>query len=425
MKKFYVLIILGWLGIIDSYSQETKKVLFIGNSYTASNNLPLLIDQMANSTGDDLIYDSNTPGGYTLKQHTSNATTLSKINQGDWDFVVLQDQSQYPSLSDNFVETNVYPYAEALNDAILASNSCTETIFYATWGRKNGDAQNCANWPPVCTYEGMDDLLQERYRFMADQNEALLSPVSWVWRYIRENYPNIELYTSDNSHPSLAGSYAAAATFYTLLFGKNPIQIPFESSLSPEVAVQLKNAVKEVVFNNMEFWNVGKYNPAADFTYNATENSGEYQFQNQSNYATEFLWDFGDGATSTEENPIHQFATNGTYTIRLSASNCGIEDSHEIQLEAVLNVSNLEEQMHKVYPNPARNILHIKNLQPKEYWNLFDQEGKLILKNQTNSVAELKHLPSGIYTLVILNEHHQFIHQIRIQKSPPLSTRIN
>lgn len=115
MKKFYVLIILGWLGMVYSFGQQTKKVLFIGNSYTASNNLPLLIDQMANSTGDDLIYDSNTPGGYTLKQHSSNATTLSKINQGNWDYVVLQDQSQYPSLSDNFVETNVYPYAEALN----------------------------------------------------------------------------------------------------------------------------------------------------------------------------------------------------------------------------------------------------------------------------------------------------------------------
>lgn len=416
MKKFYLLIILEWLGMVFSFGQQTKKVLFIGNSYTAYNNLPILIDQMANSTGDVLIFDSNTPGGYTLKQHSTNATTLSKINQGDWDYVVLQDQSQYPSLSDHFVEQNVYPFAEALNEAILGANSCTETIFYATWGRKNGDAQNCENWPPVCTYEGMDNLLQERYRYMADENEALLSPVSWVWRYIRENYPNINLYTSDNSHPSLAGSYAAAATFYTILFGKNPIQIPFESDLSAEVAVQLKNAVKEVVFNNMEFWNVGKFNPQAHFAFTETENSGEFQFQNQSSYATEFLWEFGDGTTSTEENPIHQYTTNGTYTIRFTASNCGVEDSHEIQLDAILMVSNSDEQNHKAYPNPVRNTIQINNLQNNEYWNLYNLEGKMILNYQKKSITNLDYLPSGIYHLVILNEHHQYVHLIKIQK---------
>ncbi|MBC8883029.1 hypothetical protein H9X57_05360 [Flavobacterium piscinae] len=45
------------------YGQNsTKRTLFLGNSYTATNNLPLMIDNVANSTGDDLIYDSYTPG---------------------------------------------------------------------------------------------------------------------------------------------------------------------------------------------------------------------------------------------------------------------------------------------------------------------------------------------------------------------------
>lgn len=138
MKK-YISVFLVFLGIFLLNAQTTKKVLFIGNSYIYTNNLPHLIAQMANSTGDQFLHDSNTPGGYTLKQHSTNATTLSKINQGNWDFVILQDQSQYPSFPDNFVQNNVYPYAAALNEVILAANSCTETIFYATWGRKKGD----------------------------------------------------------------------------------------------------------------------------------------------------------------------------------------------------------------------------------------------------------------------------------------------
>ncbi len=47
--------------IISVRAQETIKALFIGNSYTASNNLPQLVSQIALSCGDTLIYDSNTP----------------------------------------------------------------------------------------------------------------------------------------------------------------------------------------------------------------------------------------------------------------------------------------------------------------------------------------------------------------------------
>ncbi len=37
--------------------------------------------------------------------------------------------------------------------------------------------------------------------------------------------------------------------------------------------------------------------------------------------ATEWLWDFGDGQTSTEQNPVHTYADDGPYTITLTASN--------------------------------------------------------------------------------------------------------
>ena len=49
-----------------------------------------------------------------------------------------------------------------------------------TWGRENGDQSNCQSWPPVCTYEGMDDLLRERYMIMANDNNALVAPVGAV-----------------------------------------------------------------------------------------------------------------------------------------------------------------------------------------------------------------------------------------------------
>ena len=60
-------------------AQQVKHVLFLGNSYTAVNNLPDLVAQLAHAGGDSVSWDANTPGGYTLQLHSQDATTLSKI----------------------------------------------------------------------------------------------------------------------------------------------------------------------------------------------------------------------------------------------------------------------------------------------------------------------------------------------------------
>ncbi len=126
-----------------------QRVLFLGNSYTNRNNLPSLLLNAALSTGDTIIVDSNTPGGYTLQGHSTNQISLSKIAQGSWDYVVLQEQSQRPSFPDAQVQADVYPYAKQLDSLVQLANSCTETVFFMTWGRKNGDANNCPFFPPL------------------------------------------------------------------------------------------------------------------------------------------------------------------------------------------------------------------------------------------------------------------------------------
>ena len=103
----------------DGYSQQTtKKALFLGNSYTAYNSLPNLVENIANSLGDSLIHDRNTPGGQTMAGHASNVTSLNKIASQEWDYVVLQSQSQEPSFPPSQVANDVFPYAEQLTDSI-------------------------------------------------------------------------------------------------------------------------------------------------------------------------------------------------------------------------------------------------------------------------------------------------------------------
>ena len=199
-KTIRIITILTLLPILGF--TQTTKVLFIGNSYTGVNNLPQLTFEVAISTGDTLIIDSHTPGGQRLMDHAVSVQANAKIASSNWDYVVLQAQSQEPSWPIQQVQTEVFAYAKILCDTIRANNSCTRPVFYMTWGRENGDASNCANWPPVCTYTGMDSLLNERYQTMGADNDAYVSPVGAVWHYIRDTYPQIDLYAADGSHPS-------------------------------------------------------------------------------------------------------------------------------------------------------------------------------------------------------------------------------
>ena len=234
-------------------AQEPTRVLFIGNSYTDVNNLPLLVKNVALSAGRTIEYRSNTPGGCTFEMHCQNES-MRLIQEGGWDFVVLQEQSQLPSFPQSQVEVECLPFAAQLAQAVYQYNPDGEAMFYMTWGRRNGDERNAQYFPVLGTYEGMDSMLYERYMYMARTNDASVCPVGRVWRYIRNNHSDIELYQSDDSHPSEAGSYAAACAFYTMIFRNTPDSITFNSSLSESTAATIRNAVRSVVFDNLEFW---------------------------------------------------------------------------------------------------------------------------------------------------------------------------
>ena len=152
MQKIVSLLI--FLGLIISSYAQTKKVLFIGNSYTGVNNLPNLISSVANSAGKTLIYDSHTPGGTQLATHATSTTVEAKIALQNWNFVVIQGQSQEMSWALEGEASSRFTSCSILSDKIRANYECSVPMFYMTWGRKNGDANNCG-WR---TCEGMDSL---------------------------------------------------------------------------------------------------------------------------------------------------------------------------------------------------------------------------------------------------------------------------
>jgi hypothetical protein len=383
---------------------QTHSVLWIGNSYTATNNLPQLTYNLALSGGDTLIFDSNTPGGFTFQAHSTNAASLSKINASAWDFVVLQAQSQEPSFPPFQVETQTYPFARALDSIIRANNSCTETVFFMTWGRKYGDSQNCANYPPICTFEGMNNRLDESYSEMADDNEGIMAPVGLAWAKSRAIDSTINLWSADNSHPSLSGSYLSACVFYATLLRKSPVGLSYLGGLNASTANYLQNIAWQTVLEFESHCNIGSWDPVAEFT--AQANGLTVQFEAATEAGASYLWDFGDGETASG-NPIsHTFNAEGDYsTTFIITDTCGISDTTQQFITLDITSSSYIEQSSKFefYPNPCTSWLKINSIQNEVFEVLVINSLGAVVFNQTvngkSLTLDFSPFAPGIYTL--------------------------
>jgi hypothetical protein len=123
MKKSILILLLFCLSIGTLVAQNTLSVLFIGNSYTSYNNLPQLVQSLSTSAGKTLNIDSSIPGGYLMSSHLNDATTFAKISQGNWDYVILQEQSQIPTI-EFYRDNDMYPAMTDLKALIEQYNPC-------------------------------------------------------------------------------------------------------------------------------------------------------------------------------------------------------------------------------------------------------------------------------------------------------------
>ena len=319
MKKIFIILLLLVVFSASVSTAERRKILFIGNSYTYYNDLPSTLKQLALSLGDSLDIDSHCPGGATFQTLSNDANTLAKLQIPGWDYVVLQAQSQEPSFSPGQVQANTYPYAKKLDSLVHVYNPCAETIFFMTWGRKNGDAGNCAAYPPVCTYEGMQQRLRESYLEMSMNNQASCSPVGVAWRTFRTIYPLVDLYNPDESHPSANGTYLAACTFYSSIYHKSTVGAAYVlAGVSPADAANMQSTASNTVLDSINNWQQYGGIPVAGFT--PMVNNLQVNFTNNSLRATIYEWDFGDMTPlDNSTNPVHTYAAIGNYTVKLKA----------------------------------------------------------------------------------------------------------
>ncbi len=240
--------------IAQIQGQSIKKVFFIGNSYTAYNDLAGITQYIGKSNGDTFEVGNRAPGGMTFQGHSAAADLYAELRNGQYDAVILQEQSQIPSFPLSQVKTSCFPYAKILVDSIRSINPACKIVFFTTWGRENGDPQNCPNWEPVCTFLGMNELLRQRYQIMAKDNACKAAPIASIWRDLRDS-TDLHLYEADGSHPSAKGSIVAGATLYATLFSKFISTETALPALSSKEKSQILSTINATIRDSLSYYN--------------------------------------------------------------------------------------------------------------------------------------------------------------------------
>jgi hypothetical protein len=146
--------------------------------------------------------------------------------------------------------------------------------------------------------------------------------------------------------------------------------------------------------------------PGAHFDY-SFDNLTTVRFEDYSVRNPEtWLWDFGDGSTSTEQYPVHAYAANGIYEVCLTVGNSNGTDTYCRQIQIGLTNTaepTLTEPL-KLYPNPFESVLTVEmpvGLPDGTLFSLYSIDGKsvghhILPIGQTTKISTA-HLPAGTY----------------------------
>jgi hypothetical protein len=177
-------------------------ILFIGNSFTQRNDLPGLIAQMAAVRKKRIQHELISVGGASLRTHWNAGRSAKKIATGEYDYVVLQEQSTLPVKNAKRMAENVRLFDEVIKQA------GSKTVLYMTWARQHAPESQQA--------------ITKAYTSIGKEIGAIVVPVGSVWKKFLAKHDKPPLYDRDGSHPSLAGSYLAACVFLATLLKSNP-----------------------------------------------------------------------------------------------------------------------------------------------------------------------------------------------------------
>jgi hypothetical protein len=184
-------------------SGKNLRVLFLGNSLTYANEIPLIVKALAKSAGQELYVESITYPNFNLEDQWNQGDALRALDTKKWDYVVMQ---QGPS---SLIENREDMRKWAKKFAPRIKQAGAKPAMYMVWPDKSRMAY-------------FDDV-REAYSLTASDIKGMFIPAGEAWRAAWKRDPSAPLYSYDDFHPSVAGSYTSALSIYGMLYHR-PLQ---------------------------------------------------------------------------------------------------------------------------------------------------------------------------------------------------------
>jgi subtilisin family serine protease len=166
-------------------------------------------------------------------------------------------------------------------------------------------------------------------------------------------------------------------------------------------------------------------NPTANYQYSVVGNT--VSFVNGASNASTYFWNFGDGNSSTQANPIHNYAQSGNYTVTLTVNNnCG---SNSISKTVQINTTGLNSMpstpTFSLHPNPAHVSfnLHCELNTPSQISiQIVNPLGQVVWQKVISTIAgefdlsiPTKDLASGPYSVLLKTEGSTQVQRLIVQ----------
>jgi hypothetical protein len=188
-----------------SQASAPLRVLFVGNSLTAANDLPALVRQIGAADGLRISTKTVAMNDVGLEEHWKDGRAVREIRAGGWDVVVLQ---QGPS---SLPESRVILRDYAAKFAAVIREAGARPALYMVW--------------PSLPRQGDFPRVIESYALAAADVDAVLLPAGSAWRAAWTQAPDAPLYAPDRFHPSKDGSWLAALVIYCGLVRRSPASV--------------------------------------------------------------------------------------------------------------------------------------------------------------------------------------------------------
>ena len=219
-------------------------ILFLGNSLIFYNDMPDIFAHLCAAGGKDVTVESITKGSATISHFASERDPLGirtreMLASRRWDYVIIEPSRRITP----FEESVLCAETEAAKTVkTLAEEAGAKILLYAVWGNNDGKVKECvAEAPPHMPFVGVVHPYARRdhalflhktaHRISEALGGVTVAEAGLAFENMIGAHPDMELYHTDLRHPSPAGSYLAACTIYSAIFGELTADIPFTLDL--------------------------------------------------------------------------------------------------------------------------------------------------------------------------------------------------